>query len=162
MLIAGYFNCIVSNTDGTGTNNHSRALTNIMHGFGLIDTCDTYTSRRIYTHCTSTGASKIDRMYVTRNILSMKESVETVATTFPDHLAVIVRITMNRPLTLRGRGCWRLNVSLNDKNVQSTLRKQWTKRKTHKKYYSYSAMWRGRYIKKTIQQLFINEGTERS
>jgi len=40
----------------------------MLHGFGLIDAWDTSTSRTIYTHYTPTGASRIDRIYVTGNI----------------------------------------------------------------------------------------------
>ena len=162
MIMAGDFNCIVSNIDSTGTNNYScTALANIVNGFGVIDAWDTSTSRRIYTHYTPNGASRIDRMYVTRNILSKKQSVETVAAAFIDHLAVVLRIAIDTPLTLRGRVYWRLNISLSDKNFHSILRKQCAKWKRHKKYYSHSVMWWGRYIKRMIRQFFINEGPER-
>jgi hypothetical protein len=52
--------------------------------------------------------------------LSKKQGVETVAATFTDHLAVVLHIAINTTLTLRGRGHWRMNVSLlRDKNFQS-------------------------------------------
>jgi exonuclease III len=67
MILAGDFNCILSNTDSTGYNNYSRALVNIVRGFGLIDAWYTSTSRNIYTHYVPIGASRTDRIYVTRN-----------------------------------------------------------------------------------------------
>jgi exonuclease III len=67
MIIAGDFNCILSKRDSTGTNNYSRALANILNGLGLIDAWNTSTSRRMYTYYTATGASRIDRIYATRN-----------------------------------------------------------------------------------------------
>jgi len=112
MFLAGDFNCILSKTDSTGTNNYSRALTNIVSGLGLIDAWITATSRRMYTHYTTTGASRIDRIYATRNIMSKKLGVETVAAAFTYHHTVILRLTISAPLTKRGRGYWRMNVAI--------------------------------------------------
>ena len=63
-----------------------------MHGLGLIDAWNTSMSRRMYTHYTPTGASRIDRIYVTTKIMFKKEGVETVAAAFTDHLTVVLRI----------------------------------------------------------------------
>jgi exonuclease III len=142
MILAGDFNCILANTDSTGTNNYSRALANIVHGFDLIDTWDVTTERRIYTQYTSTGAFRIDRTYVTRNILSKKQGVETIASAFTDHFAVVLRIAIDTSLTVRGRGYWRMNVSLlSDTIFHSTVQTQWAKWKTHMKFYPNSVMW---------------------
>jgi len=46
----------------------------------------------MYTHYTPTGASRIDRIYVTTKIMFKKEGVETVAAAFTDHLTVVLRI----------------------------------------------------------------------
>jgi hypothetical protein len=101
-------------------------------------------------------------MYVTRNILSNKEGLETVAAAFTDHLTAVLRIVIDTSLTLRCRCYWRMHVSLlSEKNFQSILQKQRAKWKTHKKYYPHSVMWWGRYIKRIFRHLFINEGTER-
>ena len=133
MILAGDFNCVLSNTDSTGHNNYSRATANIVHGFGLIDARDTSISRSIYTHYTPTGASRIDRIYVTRNNLSKNQVVEKVPAAFTDHLAVVIRLAIDTPLTLRGRGYWRMNLSLlSDTNFRSTIQTQWAKWKTHK------------------------------
>ena len=48
-------------------------------------------TRPIYTHYTSAGASRIDRVYVMENLRKNKQGVETVAAPFTDHLAVILR-----------------------------------------------------------------------
>jgi exonuclease III len=106
MILADDFNCILSKTDSTGNNNYSRALANIVNGLGLIDAWNTSTSRRMYTNYTATGACRIDRIYATRNIMSKKLGLETVATAFTDHHAVILRIAISAPLKLRGRGYW--------------------------------------------------------
>jgi hypothetical protein len=88
--------------------------------------------------------------------------VETVASAFSDHLAVVLRIAIDTPLTSRGRGYWRMNVSfLRETNFRSIIQTQWAKWKTHKKYYPNGVMWWGRYIKRIIRHLLINKGTER-
>jgi exonuclease III len=104
MILEDDFNCILSKTDSTGSNNYSRALANVANGLGLIDAWNTSTSRRMYTHYTTTGASRIDRIYATINIMSKKLGVEIVAAAFPDHHAVILRIAISATLTLCGRG----------------------------------------------------------
>jgi hypothetical protein len=67
IILAENFNCILSKTDSTGTNNYSKTLANIVNGLGLIDAWNTSTSRRMYTHYTATGASRIDRGYTIWN-----------------------------------------------------------------------------------------------
>jgi hypothetical protein len=100
------------------------------------------TWRRIYTHYTPTGAPRIDRIYVTRNILSKKQGVETVAAAFTDHFSVVLRIAIDTPLTVRGRGYWRMILSLlNDTNFCSIMQTQRAKWKTHMKFYPNSVMW---------------------
>ena len=112
MILAGDFNCILSKTDSTGTNNYSRALAHLVHGLGLKDAWNTYIWRTVYTHYTPVGAYRIDRIYATGNILSKKQGVETAAAAFTDHLAVVLGVAVDTPLTLLGRGYWRMNVSL--------------------------------------------------
>ena len=73
MILAGDFNCTLSKTDSTGNNNYSRARANIVNGFYLIDAWNTSTSRRMFTHYMATGASRIDRIYATRKIMSKKQ-----------------------------------------------------------------------------------------
>ena len=124
MILAGDFNCTLSKRDSTGTNNYRRALANIVNGFDLIDAWNKSTSRRMYTHYTATGASRIDRIYATSNIMSKKLGVETVAAAITDHHAVILHIAISAPLTLRGRGYWRMNIAImSDKNFQTIIQK---------------------------------------
>jgi exonuclease III len=60
IILAGDFNCTLTKTYSTGTNNYSRALANIVNGLGLIDAWDISTTHRMYTHYTATGATRID------------------------------------------------------------------------------------------------------
>jgi hypothetical protein len=54
----------------------------------------------------------INRLYVTRNISGSKRGVETVATAMTDHLAVVLRMVWEGPVIRRGRGYWKMVVSL--------------------------------------------------
>lgn len=132
-----------------------------MNGVGLIDAWEATTTSGRYTHYTANGASRIDRIYATKEIMERKTGIQTTAAAFTDHNAVIMRITIDTPPT-RGRGYWRLNTALmREKSHIDTLQEQWEKWRTHKKHYPNSVMWWDRYTKRMIKKLFIKEGTER-
>jgi endonuclease/exonuclease/phosphatase family metal-dependent hydrolase len=57
-----------------------------------------------YTHYSVTGATRIDRIYATRDVIGRKHGLETVAAAFTDHLAVCLRITIDVPIMRLGRG----------------------------------------------------------
>jgi hypothetical protein len=49
--------------------------------------------------------------------------VETVATAFKDQFVVVIRLAKDVPLLERGRGYWKMNISLpNDKDFCEVLR----------------------------------------
>ena len=151
IILAGDFNCILTKTDSTGTKNYSRALANIVNGVGLIDAWEATTTSGRYTHYTANGASRIDRIYATKEIMERKTGIQTTAAAFTDHNAVIMRITIDTPPT-RGRGYWRLNTALmREKSHIDTLQEQWEKWRTHKKHYPNSVMWWDRYTKRMIK-----------
>jgi exonuclease III len=73
MLHAGDFNCILQNTDCTGTPSISRALRNLIAGMRIHYTWNANTEPRRYTHYTATGAKRLDRIYVTNDLLRNKQ-----------------------------------------------------------------------------------------
>ena len=103
MLLAGDFNCVLGTNDRTGHNNYSRALASIVHALVLPDMWDASLSRNGYTHYTPLAASRLDRIYVTNQLLSRKQGAETVATAFTDHFPVVLRLAIDIPLPLRQR-----------------------------------------------------------
>jgi exonuclease III len=54
LILAGDFNCVLSQSDTTGRENYSRAFENTVRGFNLTDVWDTDT-RRMFTHYTAMG-----------------------------------------------------------------------------------------------------------
>lgn len=83
-------------------------------------------TRPIYTHYTSTGASTIDRIYVTETLRENKQDVETAAAAFTDHLVVLLLLILDTQSALRGKGYCRMNVSLlNELAFQTTMQEEW-------------------------------------
>ena len=106
MVLAGDFNCVLTPPDCTGSLNVSRALTRLVTGLDLVDVNK---GRMIYTHYTAEGASRIGRIYLSRQLLKSKQGVESIAAVFTDHLAVMLRVSFSAPCTTRGKGYWRMN-----------------------------------------------------
>lgn len=67
LMLAGDFNYVLPQSDNTGQKNFSTALDNIVYVFGLSDVWDAST-RKIFTHCTPTEASRMDLIYISNNL----------------------------------------------------------------------------------------------
>ena len=104
MILAGDFNCVLTNEDCTGQRYFSIALERLIRGLDLIDVWETASTRNTYTHYTSTGTSRIDRIYVTHDLKRRQQGAETVAAAFMDHFAVTLRLTMDVPCFPHGKG----------------------------------------------------------
>jgi exonuclease III len=162
IILAGDVNCTMYPTDCTGTNNHSVALDKLIKGIGLMDAWNPTQTRRGFTHYTATGASRLDRIYATKTIISKKTGIETMAAAFSDHNAVILRLEMDYQANYRGKGYWKMNINmLQGKTFQETFKAKWEKWKMNKKHYPTNVMWWSRYVKKQIKVAFMAEGAER-
>jgi hypothetical protein len=88
--------------------------------------------------------------------------VETIAAAFTDHLVVVLRLAIEKPIPSAGKSYWRMNVSyLHDKTFREDFTTRWEQWKKHKKFYRNSVLWWGRYVKRMVRQLFTSEGTNR-
>jgi exonuclease III len=122
MVMAGDFNCVLTPSDCTGSFNVSRELTRLVTGLDLVDVWEMNQGRIIYTHHTAQGASRLDRIYLSRQLLKSKQGVETIAAAFTDHLAVMLRVSLSTPCTTQGKGYWRMNPTyLDDQHLIQTL-----------------------------------------
>ena len=140
----------------------SRATARLVQGLDLIDVWEATPARTAYTHYTTTGASRIDRIYVTHDLRRRQQGAKTVVAAFTDHIAVILRLAMDVPCCPRGKGYWRMNVSfLSDTYFLQTRKKNWEKWRTHMKYYPTRVMWRCRYVKGMLRQMLGREGADR-
>jgi exonuclease III len=111
MIIAGDFNCVIATDDTTGHNNYSKALARLIQGLELRDSWDATSKWKAYTHHTTKGASRIDRIYLTDNPRRTLQGAEAVAAAFTDHMAIIIRLPLLIPGIARGKGYWRMSVS---------------------------------------------------
>ena len=116
---------------------------------------DATSTNKGYTHYASKTASRLDRIYVTKHLRTLKTGVETIATAFTDHFAVVLRLAIDAPLAPRGRGCWKMNISLLQDETQ------WTRWQQHKRFYPNTVKGWGRYAKRMMRQIFIQEGISR-
>jgi len=109
ILLDGDFNCILDPTDTTGSYNYSRALQELKQGLAMVDTWQPNTDRRVYTHISASGASRLDCIYITKELNSRKRGVEVVAVAFTDHPAVCLRLSAEFPILRTGHGMWKMD-----------------------------------------------------
>ena len=68
--------------------------------------------KKIFTHYALTGASRIARIYISNNLKSKTKGIETVVAAFTDHLEIVLRLSIDTPLSSQGREYWTINTSL--------------------------------------------------
>jgi len=162
MILGGDFNCVLSTADCTGQGNYSKALARLVRGLDLRDAWDETTTRTVFTHYTTKGASRIDRIYITNNLKRTQKGAEAVVAAFTDHMAIILRLAIDIPCVIRGKGYWHMNVTfLNDPHFQHKIQETWETWKRHFKYYPNRVSWWCRYVKRMIQLIFSREGADR-
>jgi hypothetical protein len=106
-------------------------------------------------------ATRIDRIYTTKNVRARKRGLETVAAAFTDHLAMIPSLSIDVPILRRDRGFWKMNTSLPEEDiVKGTVRQQWA-HWIRQRVYPHIPIWWRSYAKKMIRQFYIKEGSER-
>jgi len=89
----------------------------------------------MFTHYTPTGASCLDRIYISPTLRRKKLWVDTLVAAFTDHLAIVLRIESSDPILIRGRELWRMNTTILDEaGFRQLLQVKWDYWRTHKKY----------------------------
>jgi hypothetical protein len=118
--------------------------------------------RPAYTHFTSSGAARLDRIYTTANLFQKKTGAEILFAPFTDHLAVEVRLTLDIRIARRRKGTWKMNNSiLQDPSLKALLLEHIAIWKTHQRRYNDSIEWWDKYVKTKIKHLFRYMGAER-
>ena len=162
MIVGGYFNCVLARTDVTDHLNYSLTLNELVQVFDLVDMWATAPKRGVYTHYTRHGVSRLDRIYVSRNLSGRKCGTEAIMTAFTDHLAVVLRIALNVTTVRPGRYYWKMNAALlRETPFLETLRQRWAGCVRQQKHYPNVVVWWERVAKKQLRHLFTREGTER-
>jgi len=161
ILLYGDFNCILEASDTTGGLTYSRALAELVHGLALTETWQGNPIHKVYTHYSASGATRIDRIYATQELLERKLSVEAIVAPFTDHLAVYLRISIDLPIMRRGRGLWKMESAVITENAcTEKLRTLWGQLQRQEGYFPDLTMWWDRLCKKKIRQLYQREQAE--
>jgi hypothetical protein len=106
--------------------NHCRALTEFLKETAMQDAWQGTTERPGYTHYSTIGASRLDRICVTRDLSSRKWAKEKMAVAFTDHLAVSLHLLVDVPILRMGRGYWKLDATLiEDTKITEQLTTLW-------------------------------------
>jgi hypothetical protein len=162
LIHAGDFNCVVNPTDTTGTPHFSRALPKLLTGLELRDTWNRGNNQPLYTHHTPTGAARLDRIYISKNLIQAKRSTIIHATVFPDHLALVLHIDRPSTFVPRGHGYWKLNPTLlHDKDIEAHFKCEWETWKKERDKYPNTVHWWIRHVKIMIRNFFRKCGAER-
>ena len=157
LLLGGDFNCVLDASDATGTCTYSRTLAALVQGYALRDVWTQSTANRTYTHYSVTGATRIDRFYVTSTLYQKKVAAETVVAPFTDHHAVILKLGVDVPHAWHGRGLWKLNADLiNDPVCTTNLGREWKRWKHQQRYFPDATLWWCRLVKR--KQTILHEG----
>ena len=115
-------------------------------------------TRKVYTHSSASGATWIDRIYATRELLERKIDVEAIVAPFTDHLAVCLRISIDLPIMRRGRGLWKMDsAGIAENACTEKLRTLWVQLQRQKGYFPDLTMWWDRLRKNKIRQLYQRE-----
>jgi endonuclease/exonuclease/phosphatase family metal-dependent hydrolase len=101
MIVGGDVNCLLNQTASTGHFNNSKALDGLVLGFKLQDMWCADPLRTVFTHFSPMEASRIDRMYTTKEMSDKKTGVETVAAAFTDHLSMVMQLSVDVPFVRR-------------------------------------------------------------
>jgi endonuclease/exonuclease/phosphatase family metal-dependent hydrolase len=111
-ILGGDFNCVLEGSDATGQGSYSRALAMLIKGFTLHGTLHQRPGCEVFTHHSVHGGTRLDRIYVTTDLLARKKNVQMVATAFNDHFAVVLTLVETDALIRSGRGAWKMNYRL--------------------------------------------------
>jgi hypothetical protein len=119
--------------------------------------------RPVYTHYSVSGATRIDRIYATRDLISRKLGIETIAAAFTDHSAVCLRLTVDVPVVRTWRGFWKMdNTLLDDPTIMGQLRDIWGQLKQQQRFVHNAPMWWDRCCKRRITRFLKWAQAERS
>ena len=115
-----------------------------------------------YTHHSPTGATRIDRIYISNELMARKAGIEIIPAVFTDHHAVVLSLTIQDHVVSRRRGRWRLDPNLmHDENFKGKIGDEWVEGRKSKHYCSDVVMWWERPTKQQLQRFIRLEERKR-
>jgi hypothetical protein len=129
----------------------------MVDGLRLADTWQQDPTHPVYTHFSPTGATRIDRIYITPYIQHKKIRSVIYATAFTDHEAIVLSINLPRHDTGRRRHRWTLDPAILriEENIHA-IRDKWSTWRNSQRHYPTPTMWWERVIKPRTRRLLQN------
>lgn len=165
-VILGDFNCILLKKDSNGSvKNISKGLKQLVDSLHLKDIGDTFNSKTRFTFFRGGSMSRLDRVYGPENFLKDVRSFDTLATSFSDHHALIVKyeIDSNNDVTVFGKGYWKINPSLlYDEDIKSEFVEIIRQTRRRVAYNENFCGWWNNHLKPTAKSFFKAKAFERN
>jgi hypothetical protein len=137
-------------------------LSEIVRGLALSDAWSQDPQRPTFTHYSPSGATRIDRFYLTQDLLGLKTGIEILPAAFTDHDAVVLRLSINNAGMRRRRGRWKMDrVMVTEPAVQEKILIGWARWRRSRPYYEDELMWWERCVKPQLKRLLRQEEAER-
>jgi hypothetical protein len=148
---------VLQPADTTGHVSTSRALQGIVKGLNIIDAWTQDPRLPTYTYHSPTGAIRIGRFYINKELEARKTGMETLPAAFTDHEAVILRIVLGDQDRRRKSWRWRIDPYIVTEHMQERIRQEWEKCSKRGQYYAYITMWWEWCAKAQLQRLLRRE-----
>jgi hypothetical protein len=163
IICGGDFNCVLQPIDVLGQFTRSYALAELIKGFDMRDAWTQDPARPTYTYHHATGASRIDRFYLTPDLNTQKTGIKILPAAFTDHCAVALRLSINDYHGIKRARQWKLHPAIaKDPLIQQKIRTEWPNWRKLKRHYTDVTQWWERCIKKRIKLLISKEMAERN
>lgn len=154
VILAGDFNCILRQCDGTGTNS-SPSLQAMVTQLQLSDVWLKLSSRLPgHTYITHHSSSRLDRIYVSSELVRQLRTVDTHVCAFSDHKAVSSRICLPSLGRAPGRGFWTLRAHLLTEENIGEFQVRWQYWTRQQRFYRSWLRWWICYAKPKIKSFY--------
>lgn len=120
IIFLGDFNCVLSASDKSSEapfrDASTSALNEILNDFGLDDACESVSGFKTvrYTHFQGSSHARLDRVYVSLELLRFCSDCAVTPVSFSDHCLVSVTLGKKKKPTGFNWGLWKLNDQLLD------------------------------------------------
>lgn len=113
VILGGDHNCVLNTSQSTGNPLICWPMQQLVESLDLVDIVDVLKiTRKHYTYVCSTSSSRLDRIYITSSGKSCVRSYDVIPVSFSNHHAVLLRVTGFPRAQSFGRGYWKLNCGL--------------------------------------------------
>jgi len=159
IIVGGDFNCILHQKDSTGNFNYSRALGGLVHVFELLDMWQADPPENGYTFFPYGCDKNRPDMYYERAEYQEGRGIDS-SSSFHRPLSSDTATVHRGPIIRRGRGLWKMNISLFDEEmVKEKFQQQWAIWRQQRRIYPVWPMLWGRYAKKNNLCFCIQVGS---